>query len=198
MIVGYARVSSVDQNLDRQRVALEAYGIQSIFTDKMSGKDLHRPGFEALKEDVEEGDTLVVVSMDRLSRSLSDLLATVNYFSGKGVTIRFLKENIEITPGNASPISKLLLGVMGAVAEFERNLIRERQREGIELAKKRGVYKGRTPVQIEKIAAVEQKRAEGLSVLRACKLVGIGRTTYYAKRDEIFEEEEKANERKES
>lgn len=191
MIIGYARVSSVDQNLDRQRVALEAQGIQQIFTDKMSGKDLHRPGFESLKDGINEGDTLVVVSMDRLSRSLNDLLSTVNYFSQKGVTIKFLKENIEITPGNASPISKLLLGIMGAVAEFERNLIRERQREGIELAKKRGVYKGRVPVQIEKIAEVEQKIAEGLSVLKACKLVGIGRTTFYQKRNEFYEQEER-------
>lgn len=188
MIYGYARVSSVDQNLDRQTTALNAEGVQSLFTDKMSGKDLHRPGFEALKDDVQAGDKIVVVSMDRLSRSLNDLLTTVNHFTEKGVTIRFIKENIEITPDNVSPISKLLLGIMGAVAEFERNLIRERQREGIELAKKRGVYKGRAPVQIEKIAQVKQLVAEGISVGSACRQVGIARTTFYAKRGELLGE----------
>lgn len=187
MIYGYARVSSTDQNLDRQTTALEAAGVQSLFTDKMSGKDLHRPGFEALKEDVEPGDTVIVVSMDRLSRSLKDLLSTIEFFTAQGVTIKFQKENIEITPGNVSPISKLLLGIMGAVAEFERNLIRERQREGIELAKKRGVYIGRAPIHIEKIAEVQQLINEGYTVSRACREVGIARTTFYAKRQELFE-----------
>lgn len=179
MIYGYARVSSVDQNLDRQTSALDKEGVQSLFTDKMSGKDLHRPGFEALKDDVQAGDKIVVVSMDRLSRSLNDLLTTVNHFTEKGVTIRFIKENIEITPDNVSPISKLLLGIMGAVAEFERNLIRERQAEGIALAKQRGVYAGRKPVSPEKIAEVTRLIEEGVPKIVACKRVGIGRTTYY-------------------
>lgn len=185
MIYGYARVSSADQHLDRQMSALSAVGVESFFTDKMSGKDLKRPGFEALKDDVESGDVIVVQSMDRLSRSLKDLLNTIEFFGERGVTIRFLKENIEISPGNVSPISKLLLGIMGAVAEFERNLIRERQREGIELAKKRGIYRGRPPIEIAKIAEVRQKVENGLSVLEACKAVGIARTTYYAKRKEL-------------
>lgn len=179
MIYGYARVSSTDQNLDRQTTALSSAGVQSLITDKMSGKDLNRPGFESLKSSLKDGDTLIVVSMDRLSRSLQDLLGTVTFFGEKGVTIKFLKENIEITPGNVSPISKLLLGIMGAVAEFERNLIRERQREGIELAKKRGVYVGRKPIPKESIDAVTDLIGEGMSVIDACKKVGIGRTTYY-------------------
>ena len=179
MIYGYARVSSTDQNLDRQTTALSSAGVQSLITDKMSGKDLNRPGFESLKSSLKDGDTLIVVSMDRLSRSLQDLLCTVTFFGEKGVTIKFLKENIEITPGNVSPISKLLLGIMGAVAEFERNLIRERQREGIELAKKRGVYVGRKPIPKESIDAVTDLIGEGMSVIDACKKVGIGRTTYY-------------------
>lgn len=187
MIYGYARVSSVDQHLDRQMNALSSVGVKNFFTDKMSGKNLKRPGFESLKNKVESGDVIVVQSMDRLSRSLKDLLNTIEYFGDRGVTIRFLKENIEISPGNVSPISKLLLGIMGAVAEFERNLIRERQREGIELAKKRGIYKGRTPVDMEKIAAVQQKVSEGQSVIEACKSVGIGRTTYYQRLAELSE-----------
>lgn len=180
MIYGYARVSSVDQNLDRQQEALIAAGIQTIFTDKASGKDMMREGFEALLHTVKEGDTLVVVSMDRLSRSLSDLLNTVTEFSNKGVTVKFLKENIEISTGNISPISKLLLGIMGAVAEFERNLIRERQREGIELAKRRGVYAGRKPISKEKLETIAKLLAIGTPRVEICKTVGIGRTTLYS------------------
>ena len=179
MIYGYARVSSTDQNLDRQTSALNNAGIQCLFTDKASGKNLQREGFEALLEDIQSGDTLVVVSMDRLSRSLSDLLNTVKLFGEKGVTVRFLKENIEIAPGNTSPISKLLLGIMGAVAEFERNLIRERQAEGIRLAKLRGVYKGRSPVSNGKLKLAITLIHQGVPKNRAAKKAGVGRTTLY-------------------
>ena len=169
MIYGYARVSSSDQNLDRQLSALNAAKIESVFTDKASGKNMEREGFEALLEDVEIGDTVIVVSMDRLSRSLSDLLNTVKLFGEKGVTVRFLKENIEIAPGNTSPISKLLLGIMGAVAEFERNLIRERQAEGIRLAKLRGVYKGRSPVANGKLELAISLIRDGVPKTKAAK-----------------------------
>lgn len=190
MIYGYARVSSADQNLDRQLKALGDAGVDAsrVFSDKCSGKNLKRPSFQRLDKTVKEGDVVVVASMDRLARSLNDLLEKVNDFGNRGVTIKFLKENIEITSGNISPISRLLLGIMGAVAEFERNLIRERQREGIELAKKRGVYKGRTPVQLEKIAQVMQLIEEGISVVSACRQVGIARTTFYTKREELLGE----------
>ena len=179
MIYGYARVSSADQNLDRQLSELNAAKIESIFTDKASGKDMKREGFEALLEDIQSGDTVIVVSMDRLSRSLTDLLNTVKLFGEKGVTVRFLKENIEIAPGNTSPISKLLLGIMGAVAEFERNLIRERQAEGIRLAKLRGVYKGRSPVANGKLEMAMTLIRQGMTKIQAAKKAGVGRTTLY-------------------
>ena len=179
MIYGYARVSSTDQNLDRQLSALNAAKIEAVFTDKASGKNMERKGFEALLEDIQSGDTVIVVSMDRLSRSLSDLLNTVKLFGEKGVTVRFLKENIEIAPGNTSPISKLLLGIMGAVAEFERNLIRERQAEGIRLAKLRGVYKGRSPVANGKLELAMALIKQRVPKNRAAKEAGIGRTTLY-------------------
>lgn len=185
MFYGYARVSSTDQNLDRQIEQFKTFNLDRLFTDKASGKNLERVGFESLKNALQTGDTVIVVSMDRLSRSLKDLLDTVNFFGEKGVTIKFLKENIELQPGNVSPVSKLLLGIMGAVAEFERNLIRERQREGIEIAKKKGIYKGRKPVDEEAIRLAVGLVKVGWSVSRACKEVGIGRTTFYSKRQLI-------------
>lgn len=127
-IVGYARVSSVDQNLDRQLVQLKAENVEKLFIDKVSGKNLDRPGFSAMMEYVREGDVLVICSMDRLARSLMDLLDVTRKLQNKGVTIKFLKEKIELSAsGETSAISKLLLAMMGAVAEFERSLIRERQ-----------------------------------------------------------------------
>jgi DNA invertase Pin-like site-specific DNA recombinase len=137
--IGYIRVSSYDQNTSRQ---LEGLTLDKVFVDKASGKDIHRPELENLKQFVREGDTVIVHSMDRLARNLDDLRKTVRNLTHKGVKIQFLKENI-IFSGEDSPLANLLLSVMGAFAEFERALIKERQLEGIAMAKKRGVYKGR-------------------------------------------------------
>jgi DNA invertase Pin-like site-specific DNA recombinase len=139
--VGYIRVSSVDQNTERQ---LEGVELDKVFTDKASGKDTKRPQLQAALDYIREGDVLVVHSMDRLARNLDDLRKIVLGLTGKGVHIRFAKENLTFT-GEDSPMSNLLLSLLGAVAEFERSMIRERQREGIALAKKKGVYKGRKP-----------------------------------------------------
>ena len=153
-IVGYARVSSVEQNLDRQLVQLKAENVETVFVDKISGKNLDRPGFSSMMEYVNEGDTLVICSMDRLARSLMDLLNVTRTLQAKGVTVRFLKEKLELSSsGETSAISKFLMAMMGAVAEFERSLIRERQQQGIALAKARGVYKGRKPIDDERLAA---------------------------------------------
>src|SRR3984885_10031061 len=139
--VGYIRVSSVDQNTERQ---LEGQDLDKVFTDKASGKDTNRPQLQAALDYIREGDVLVVHSMDRLARNLDDLRRMVLDLTGKGVHVQFIKENLTFT-GEESPMSNLLLSLLGAVAEFERSMIRERQREGIELAKKRGVYRGRKP-----------------------------------------------------
>ena len=179
-MIGYARVSSNDQNLERQLEALKVLGIIRIYTDKTSGKNTDRPGFLQMMDYVREGDHVYVCSMDRLARSLKDLLEVNERFQKKGVAIHYLKENITIDPnGNLSPISKLLLSMMGAVAEFERALIRERQAEGIALAKKRGVYKGRAPIDAEIIAKVKEKIALGIPITKVAKELGIGRTTIY-------------------
>ncbi|CAB5619822.1 DNA-invertase hin [Escherichia coli] len=137
--IGYVRVSSFDQNPERQ---LEQIQVDKVFTDKASGKDTRRPELERLLAFVREGDTVVVHSMDRLARNLDDLRRLVQGLTQRGVRIEFLKEHLTFT-GEDSPMANLMLSVMGAFAEFERALIRERQREGIALAKQRGAYRGR-------------------------------------------------------
>src|ERR1700710_1942388 len=138
-LVGYVRVSTFDQNENRQ---LEGVQIDRVFLDKASGKDVNRPQLELMLSFVREGDTIVCHSMDRLGRNLDDLRRMVLGLTARGVHVRFVKESLIFT-GEDSPMANLLLSVMGAFAQFERELIRERQREGIELAKKRGAYVGR-------------------------------------------------------
>lgn len=139
--VGYIRVSSADQNELRQ---LEGVELDKRFTDKASGKDTKRPQLQAALDYLREGDVLVVHSMDRLARNLDDLRKIVLGLTAKGVVVEFEKERLTFD-GSENAMSHLLLSVMGAFAEFERSLIRERQREGIALAKRKGVYKGRKP-----------------------------------------------------
>jgi len=138
-LIGYIRVSSCDQNISRQ---LEGVSLDRVFVDKASGKDTLRPELENLKQFARDGDTVVVHSMDRLARNLDDLRQIVRMLTGKGAKIQFVKEGLTFS-GEDSPLANLLLSVMGAFAEFERSLIRERQMEGIALAKQRGAYHGR-------------------------------------------------------
>ncbi len=154
--IGYVRpVSSFDQNPERQ---LEQTQVSKVFTDKASGKDTQRPQLEALLSFVREGDTVVVHSMDRLARNLDDLRRLVQKLTQRGVRIEFLKEGLVFT-GEDSPMANLMLSVMGAFAEFERALIRERQREGIALAKQRGAYRGRKKALSDEQAATLRQRA---------------------------------------
>ena len=132
--IGYIRVSSFDQHPEQQ---LDGMALDRSFIDKVSGKDVDRPQLEALMTFVRRGDTVVVHSMDRLARNLDDLRRVVQCLTARGVRIQFLKEHLTFT-GDDSPMAHLMLSVMGAFAEFERALIRERQREGIALAKQRG------------------------------------------------------------
>src|SRR5688572_23234149 len=115
-LVGYVRVSSEDQNPERQ---LEELKVDKLYVDKVSGKDINRPGLEALLTYIREGDTLVVYSMDRLARNLDDLRSLVDKLTSSGIIIRFIKEGLTFT-GEDTPMAKLLLSMMGAVAEFER------------------------------------------------------------------------------
>ena len=148
--------------------------------DKASGKDTGRPEFQAMMNSLREGDVLLICSMDRLARNLFDLLDVTKQLQKKGVTVRFLKENIELSPtGETSAISNLLLAMMGAVAEFERSLIRERQREGIALAKARGAYLGRKPLSPDKIAEARCQVALGVPKSKVARDLKISRTSLY-------------------
>src|SRR6266567_3601448 len=137
--IGYVRVSSVDQNTVRQ---LDGVQLDKVFTDKASGKDTNRPQLKAALDYLRDGDVLVVHSMDRLARNISDLLQTVATLNGRGVVVEFVKEALTFT-GDDSAMSKLMLTIMGGVAEFEREMIRERQLEGIAKAKQAGKDTGR-------------------------------------------------------
>lgn len=175
--VGYIRVSTVDQNTSRQLADLK---IDKVFEDKASAKTTDRPQLQEMMEYVRDGDHLYIHSMDRLARNLADLLHLVSEITGKGVTIHFVKENLNFSPGeSAAPMAKLMLSMLGAFAEFERSLILERQREGIALAKARGAYKGRKPVSADCVAKARQMIADGKAKTTVCKELGIGRTTLY-------------------
>ncbi|MCD1609802.1 recombinase family protein [Stutzerimonas kunmingensis] len=174
--IGYIRVSTLDQNPDRQ---LEGVQVSKVFIDKASGKDTQRPQLEALLSYVREGDTLVVHSMDRLARNLDDLRRMVQQLTGRGVRIEFVKESLTFT-GEDSPMANLLLSVMGAFAEFERALIRERQREGISLAKQRGVYRGRKKALSDSRLEELRRRVEAREPKAAlAREFGISRATLY-------------------
>lgn len=174
--IGYIRVSSFDQNTSRQ---LEGLTLDKIFVDKASGKDIHRPELENLKQFVREGDTVIVHSMDRLARNLDDLRQLVRSLTDKGVKIQFVKENLTFS-GEDSPLSNLLLSVMGAFAEFERALIRERQHEGIALAKRRGAYKGRKKGLTEnQVSSLKQRVESGEKKAQIARDFGISRETLY-------------------
>ena len=174
--IGYVRVSSFDQNPERQ---LEQVPVDKLFTDKASGKDTRRPELERLLAFVREGDTVVVHSMDRLARNLDDLRRLVQGLTQRGVRIEFVKESLTFT-GEDSPMANLMLSVMGAFAEFERALIRERQREGIALAKQRGVYRGRKKaLSPEQVAELRKRAAAGEQKAKLAREFGVSRETLY-------------------
>lgn len=175
--IGYIRVSSVDQNTARQLdgVTLD----REAFEDKASGKDTKRPALAACLSHLRAGDTLHIHSMDRLSRNLDDLRHVVNGLTFRGVVVHFHKENL-IFAGDDSPMSKLLLSMLGAVAEFERAMIKESQREGIAKAKAAGKYKGRavalTP---ERVQELRLRVASGDKKTAIAKEFKISRQTLY-------------------
>ena len=174
--IGYVRISTLEQNTERQ---LEQTPVDRVFTDKASGKDTQRPELERLIAFVREGDTVVVHSMDRLARNLDDLRQIVQALVKRGIRVEFVTEHLSFT-GDDSPMATLMLSVMGAFAEFERALLRERQREGIALAKQRGAYRGRKRALSDTdIDVVKSRVVAGDNKSDIARDFGISRETLY-------------------
>jgi DNA invertase Pin-like site-specific DNA recombinase len=174
--IGYVRVNGFDQNAQRQ---FQGIPLERVFTDRASSKDIQRPEWEALLAFALGGDTVLVSSMDELARDLGDLYRIVQGLLQRGVRIQFLKEGLAFT-GEDQPIANVMLSVMGALVEFERALVRERQRGGIALAKQRGAFRGRKKsMTIEQIAELKQRVAAGEQKTQIARAFGISRETLY-------------------
>ncbi len=174
--VGYKRVSSIDQNPARQ---LEGVALDRTFTDKVSGKNTDRPHLQEMLEYIREGDTVFVHSLDRLARNLVDLHDIVKTITDKKASVTFVTENLAFT-GDDAPLSVLLLQVLGAFAQFQRMIIREAQREGIAIAKREGVYKGRKKaLTTDNMATVLQRISAGESKAQVARDMKVSRKTLY-------------------
>ncbi|RQT38653.1 recombinase family protein [Burkholderia contaminans] len=175
--IGYIRVSTVDQSTERQ---LEGVDLDKVFTDKASGKDTDRPQLQAALGYLRDGDTLMVHSMDRLARNTEDLLRVVRELTERGVTVQFVKDVMTFTADKRNPQQELMMTMLAAFAQFERSLIRERQREGIAIAKANGVYKGRKPsLSPEQAVMLQQRVASGETKASIARDLGISRETLY-------------------
>ena len=187
-LVGYIRVSSFDQNPARQ---LEGIKLDRRYIDKISGGTIDRPQLQEMLDYVREGDSVIVHSMDRLARNMLDLRKLVTDLNDKGIKVKFVKEGLDFT-GDDSPTSNLILSIIGSIAEFEKSLIRERQREGIALAKKKGKYKGRKPALTEEqILQLQEQIGQGLKKVEVAKHFGISYPTLckYLKQEIILEKQ---------
>lgn len=175
--IGYARVSTLDQNLDLQRDALTKAGCEKVIVDTISGVTTARPGLEKVKEQLRAGDTLVVWRLDRLGRSLKDLIAWVGYLEEHKVGLLSLQEAID----TSTSAGKLTFHLFGALAEFERTLIRERTQAGLTAARARGRKGGRPPVldNDKRSLAVQLYHEKKLPIVRICKMMGISKPTLY-------------------
>lgn len=174
--VGYIRVSSVAQNTERQLATLQ---LDRVFEDKLSGKDANRPALKDMIAYVREGDVVYVHSIDRLARNLVDLKQIVQTLNGKKVQVQFVKEGLTFSPDTDNPMNNLMLSMMGAFAEFERQLIRERQLEGHAARKAKGLTTGRPEaLKPEQIAAIKQRATE--SKVALASEYGVSRATIYA------------------
>lgn len=184
--IAYVRVSTAEQNETRQKEALKKYDIEKWFIEKASGKDTNRPRLQEMLEYIREDDTVYVEEFSRLGRSTADLLNTVQQIEDVGAKFVSLKENFD----TKTPTGKLQMTMMAAIAEFERSMILERQREGIAIAKREGKYKGRKAVSVPNIGTYYDKymRRKGTKVSIAHEL-GISRTTL----DKLFREYERSS-----
>lgn len=178
--VAYRRVSTLDQSVERQ---LDGLSFDKVFEDKCGGGDTKRPALRALMDYVREGDTVHVHSIDRLARNTRDLMELVEEMRRRGVAIRFHKENLMFTADSSDPFKELMFQMLGAFAQFERSIIRERQREGIEKAKRKGIYSGGKRA-IDRSKVEELLRA-GMGPSAVAKQLGIGRMSVYRIKEEL-------------
>ena len=176
--VGYVRVSTVDQKTERQ---LDGIELDRVFTDKASGKDVKRPQLQAALEYLRDGDTLFVHSLDRLARNAEDLLRIVRELTERKVAVEFVKNKMTFSGNTADPMARLMLTMLAGFATFERDLIRERQREGITLAKARGAYKGRRKaLKPEEAVQLREMANAGMPRAELARTYGISRETVYS------------------
>ncbi|WP_028402347.1 recombinase family protein [Ectobacillus panaciterrae] len=175
--IAYIRVSTVDQNLDQQKVLLDKYGIEKWFEEKVSAKDTNRPKLQEMLEYVREGDCIYIRDFSRLARSTQDLLNITKQLEAKGVKLVSEKENID----TSTPQGRLMLTMIAAINEFERENLLERQREGIAIAKEKGLYKGRKkidfPVGWDEV--YKRWKHREINTTNAMNALGLKRTTFY-------------------
>jgi DNA invertase Pin-like site-specific DNA recombinase len=180
-VIGYGRVSTRDQHLELQEEKLKEYGCEKIFMEKQSGAKSDREELAKALDYLREGDTLVVYKLDRLARSTFDLHKIARELTEKGIGLVFIKEQIDFT----TPAGKLMFTMLGAIAEFERDLIKDRTAEGRERAKAQGKHmgrKGRSVTDVQKaLKLYDERESNGLSVNDIVKMTGVPRSTIYAK-----------------
>lgn len=175
MRVGYRRVSTLEQNLDRQDLG----SVERVFEDKASGKDTDRTELQKMMTYVRSGDEVVVYSIDRLARDLRDLQCIITQLNDKDVSIHFISERLTFSGNSEDAFAKLQLQMMGAFAEFERNIIRKRQAEGIAKAKARGVYNNRKRTKKVSDKRIFDLKREGLNNTEIAMYLGISRMTVH-------------------
>ena len=173
MKVGYRRVSTSEQNLDRQELS----GVERVFEDKASGKNTDRVALQEMIAFVRSGDEVIVHSIDRLARDLRDLQGIIETLNGKGVSVEFISERLLFSGAKTDAFAKLQLQMMGAFAEFERNIIRKRQAEGIAKAKERGVYTNRTRTKTISVKVIRGLKDEGINNTEIAAHMGISRSS---------------------
>lgn len=183
MRIAYVRVSTLEQNTDRQKEILEGYDIERWYEEKVSAKDTNRPQLEAMLDFAREGDSIYVVDFSRLARSTEDLLRIVKFMQDQNINLISLKENFDIS----TPVGKLMLTMMAAINEFERANLLERQKEGIAIAKKNGAYKGRSKKEID--SNFEEKyelwKNRKITATQFAKEVKMSRATLYKRIKEL-------------